>query len=40
MAMNLGAQLFRLVYGVARIPLGTPIELDIIFEVARVTEAP
>ena len=30
----------RLVYGVASLPLGTPVELEIIFEVAGVREAP
>ena len=25
----------RLVYGVASLPLGTPVELDIIFEISR-----
>jgi len=27
----------RLVYGVASLPLGTPVELEVIFEVAGVT---
>ena len=30
----------RLVYGVASLPLGTPVELEVIFEVAGVREAP
>ena len=30
----------RLVYGVTSLPLGTPVELEIIFEVAGVREAP
>ena len=30
----------RLVFGVASLPLGTPVELEIIFEVAGVREAP
>ncbi len=29
----------RLVYGVASLPLGTPVELEVIFEVAGVREA-
>jgi len=29
-----------LVYGVASLPLGTPVELEVIFEVAGVREAP
>jgi enamine deaminase RidA (YjgF/YER057c/UK114 family) len=30
----------RLVYGVASLPLGTPVELEVIFEVENVTPHP